>query len=205
MIFLRYESFRSYIRLYPVTAFLIGLNILVFVCDWLLLDKQLTVWGVFFQYPLDPYGLQEPWRYLTSIVLHGGWDHLLFNSFSLYVFAPPLERLLGRSKYTILYVLAGLGGNVLSALIYAGKVHASLGASGAIYGIFGAFLFLAAFRQHTLDANSRKTIFIILIIGVAYSLVMPGINIWAHIGGALTGLGMMALWVTRIEKRRGHR
>jgi len=196
MMFLRNETFRSYIRLYPITAFILAVNLIVFLVDTLALDKQLTIQGAFYQEPsVDPYGLSEPWRYITSIFLHGGWDHLLFNSFSLLVFAPPLERLIGHARYSVLYLIAGIAGNALTSVIHAGSEYASIGASGAIYGVFGAYLFLAAFRKHFLDETTRKTIYSILIFGLIYSIVVPKINIWAHIGGAIAGLAMMGLIV----------
>jgi len=205
MIFLRYESFRSYIRLYPVTTVILALNLIVFLSDRFLFDGQLTLRGLFYQIPVeDPYGLHEPWRYLTSIVLHGGWDHLLFNCFSTLVFAPPLERLIGHGRYLLFYVAAGISGNILSAIVHIGEFHASVGASGAIYGVFGAFLYMAMFQKHTLDEGSRKTVYSILAFGLIYSLLLPGIDIWAHVGGALGGFAMMRGMVMNAI-RRGRR
>jgi rhomboid protease GluP len=201
VIFLRTESFRSYIRLYPITAFILAVNLIVFISDTLIFNKQITIWGMFYQEPVaDPYGMSEPWRYITSIVLHSGWDHLLFNCFSTLVFAPPLERLLGHFRYLIFYLIAGVVGNALTAVVHAGSEYASLGASGAIYGIFGAFLFLAVFQKVALDEASRKTIYALLIIGLIYSLLMPNINIWAHVGGSIAGFAMMSVWVLGRKK-----
>ncbi|TFE26657.1 rhomboid family intramembrane serine protease [Cohnella luojiensis] len=196
MIFLRNENFRSYVRLYPITAMILAVNLIVFIFDALLLDKQLTERGMFYQEPeLDRYGLSEPWRYVTSMVLHAGWEHLLFNCFSILVFAPPLEKLLGRIRYLTLYLAAGLAGNVLSAVVHAGIEYGSVGASGAIYGVFGAFLFLAVFRKFSIDEATRKTIYMTLIFGLIYSVLSPNINIWAHIGGGIAGLAMMGIIV----------
>ncbi len=147
--------------------------------------------GAFVAYPGDPYGLQEPWRYATSIVLHFGWEHLLFNCFSILVFAPPLERLLGSFRYTVFYVLCGIVGNILSVLMYNMNSSApaliTVGASGAIYGVFGAYLNLALLHKTRLDDASRKTVYMILIFGLIYSVIVPNINIWAHAGGLIAG------------------
>ncbi|BBI34148.1 putative rhomboid protease YdcA [Cohnella abietis] len=188
--------------MYPVTTLILAINLIVFLAD-LLLDGRLTIEGVFYQHPdFSKYGLFEPWRYVTSIVLHAGWDHLLFNCFSILVFAPPLERLVGHFRYFILYLLAGIAGNALSAIVHAGSVYLSVGASGAIYGIFGAFLYLAVFRKADLDEGSRKTIYSMLIFGLIYSLILPNINIWAHVGGAIAGLAIMGIWVkTNLAKK----
>lgn len=203
MIFLRYESFRGYLRLYPVTSLLLTVNIVLFLIDTLFVDRAITDWGMFFQHPLfDRYGTMEPWRYVTSIALHGGWDHLLFNSFSIFVFAPPLERLLGHLRYFAFYVLAGTLGNVLSAFIHAGTVHGAVGASGAIYGIFGAYLYMALFHKRILDESSRKTVFIILAFGFIYSVITPRIDIWGHVGGGIAGFAMLGLYTEWIRSRR---
>jgi len=203
MIFQRTETFRGYVRLYPVTSLILALNVVVFLIDYVILDREWTFRGAFFQDPaFDRYGLTEPWRYVTSIALHGGWDHLLFNSFSILVFAPPLERLLGHLRYFVYYVLSGIGGNVLSAIVYADSGSISLGASGAIYGLFGAYLYIAVFRKFAMDEATRKTIYITLAFGLIYSLIVPRVNIWAHIGGALAGLALMALFVAVRGKRR---
>jgi rhomboid protease GluP len=202
VIFLRNESFRSYIRLYPITALILSANLIVFLSDTLIFNHQITIWGMFYQEPVtDPYGMSEPWRYMSSIVLHAGWDHLLFNCFSTLVFAPPLERLLGHFRYLIFYLIAGVVGNALTAVVHAGSEYASVGASGAIYGIFGAFLFIAVFQKAALDEATRKTIYSMMIIGLIYSLLMPNINIWAHIGGSTAGFAMMGLLVLGRKKR----
>jgi membrane associated rhomboid family serine protease len=197
MIFQRKETFRDYVRLYPVTTAILAINLIVFLIDYVFLDQRWTYEGMFYQEPVfDRYGFAEPWRYVTSIALHAGWEHLLFNCFSILVFAPPLERALGHFRYFSYYVMAGIGGNFLSAFVYAGSEHASVGASGAIYGLFGAYLYVALFRRSVLDEATLKTIYITLGFGLIYSLLMPRVNIWAHIGGAITGFALMALFIT---------
>lgn len=196
MIFLRYESFRSYLKLYPVTAALIALNIIYFIVivisgnpeEWL----HAIEYGAFVTNPrLDPYGMLEPWRYVTSIFMHSGIEHLLYNMFALLVFAPPLERLLNSVRYALFYLLCGIAGNGMSAwanvLEGVSDIHVGVGASGAIYGVYGAFLYISLFRKQRLDEGSRKTVYTILIFGVIYSFLVPRVDLWAHAGGALAG------------------
>jgi len=191
MIFLRYESFRSYLRLYPVTSALLAVLIGVHLADQLT-GRALSARGVFLLLPEEnPYGLIQPWRYVTSMLLHGDWMHLLYNCFSLLVFAPPLERLLGHVRYLVFFLLCGVLGNVLSMLMFqasADPYHAAVGASGGIYGVFGAYLYLAVFRKDRLDEGSRKTVYSILIFGLIYTFLSPRVDVWGHIGGALAGL-----------------
>lgn len=211
MIFLRYESFRSYLRLYPGTVALICLNLIYFVVIALNGDPanglHIYRYGAFItDVKLDPFGLDEPWRYITSMFMHAGIDHLLYNMFALLVFAPPLERLLKTSRYIPYYLLCGIGGNILAALmaiLLQEKGHLSVGASGAIYGIYGAYLFIALFRKSMLDDSSRKTVYMILIFGVIYSVIMPRIDLWGHVGGAVTGFMLYRLFdrITIWKKR----
>ncbi|MBM7565469.1 rhomboid family intramembrane serine protease [Paenibacillus sacheonensis] len=202
MIFLRYESFGSYLRMFPVTAAIIAINILVYAADHLFLDGQLMEHGFFYSSPHDNYfSLDEPWRYVTAVFLHLDLQHICYNMFSMLVFAPPLERLLGHVKYAAFYLLSGIAGNLLSVIV--DHSTAGAGASGAIYGVFGAYLFLALLKR-SLDVNSRKTVYSILVFGIIYTLVVPNIGIWAHFGGLLAGFVLMYLydWYL-IAKRNG--
>ncbi|WP_308638745.1 rhomboid family intramembrane serine protease [Paenibacillus silvisoli] len=205
MIFLRYESFRSYLRLYPVTAAIIAINLIVYILDHFVYDGALLDKGLFYSYKQENYfSLEEPWRYVTSQFLHLDLSHLFFNMFAILVFAPPLERMLGHVKYLVFYLLCGIVGNLFSAI--ADSATAGAGASGAIYGVYGAFLYLALMKR-SMDPDSRKTVYTILIFGILYSFFVPGIGIWAHIGGLFAGfvLGYAYDWyMIKKSKRRNH-
>lgn len=204
MIFLRYESFRSYLKLYPITSALLAINVVMFAILELtggsLNNLNLYRWGAFVRYPLgDPFGLEEPWRYVTSMFLHIGWEHMLFNCFSLLVFAPPLERLLGHVRYIIFYLLCGVAGNFLSLMTTKTSELAELsaGASGGIYGVFGAFLHIVLLQRHKLDVASRKTVVTILVIGLLMSIFIQQIDLMAHVGGGFAGFALYGLMQRR--------
>lgn len=195
MIFLRYESFQQYIRYYPVTSLLLLANLIMFLVVVFLpyeRGEALIRYGAIH----NLHGSPDFHTFVTSIFLHGSFDHLLFNSFALFVFAPPLERLLGKFRYALIYLFSGVAGNIASEFFYT-TVHSSpyisVGASGAVYGLFGAYLFLILFRKGTLDPQSKKTIQTILVIGVIYSLLMANINLYAHLGGLVGGLLLFGL------------
>lgn len=194
MIFIRRESFRQYLRLYPVTSLLLGLNIVMFIVLSFSGGSQnlfnLIQFGAIIKYPGQAV---EYWRYFTSIFLHIGFDHLLFNGIALFLFAPPLERMLGRLKYGALYIGSGLAGNVLS-VPFLSAVTVSAGASGAIYGVFGGLIYMSRHRRWMIDAQSRKMLYIILIIGVIHSLINPAINTLAHLGGFIGGYLLFSLF-----------
>lgn len=193
MLFLRYENWRQYVRLYPITVTILVINVILFALMEIYGSSKgtptLLRFGAMFGIPGHP--LQpEWWRYFSSVFLHIGGPHLLFNSFALFVFAPPLERMLGKMRYSLFYLACGAGGNVVSHWLHQ-DYYISAGASGAVYGIFAAYLFLALFRKELLDQQSKQTIMVILVIGLIYSIVMKGVNLYAHAGGFLSGFAIM--------------
>jgi len=197
MIFLRYESFSQYIRFYPVTFSILLIQIVMFAImafsGGTTNPETLIRFGAMYSFPgVAP----EYWRYFTAIFLHIGFPHLLFNSFALYVFAPPLERILGKWNYIVFYLGSGFAGNALAQWLHTGSYFAA-GASGAIYGIYGAFLYLGVFRRGLLDEASRKTINIILVLGIIYSLIIPQVSLTGHLGGLLGGFILFAIMFRR--------
>jgi len=198
MIFLRYESFKEYTRYYQVTSLLMLLNVLYFIfisfnggsTNLLTLIK----YGALFNHPDFT---NEYWRYFTSMFIHIGFAHLLFNCFALFLFSPPLEKMLGKIKFLILYIGSGLIGSLISMQLI-GDLAVSAGASGAIYGIFGALVFISLYRRHLIDDQSRKTLYIILVIGIIHSLISPAINYFAHFGGFIGGV----LWFWLLEQKK---
>lgn len=195
MIFLRYESFSQYVRLYRVTTIILAVNIVLFISKWIY--PEMMLWGALIHGPLFHL---ELWRYVTSIFLHGGFDHLLFNCFAIFVFAPPLEYLLGRGRYLLLYLGSGVIANLISMIVNNNTYTSSVGASGAIYGIYGAYLFLILFRRQALDPASRKTVQVIVIMGIVYSFLVPYINWAAHIGGLAGGMLIFSRIVSEMRR-----
>jgi rhomboid protease GluP len=205
MMFLRYESFKEYIRFYPVnTILLLSIVIIHFVY---------IIYSSIFGVPVDDlkrkYGgfvvvreldvSPEFWRYVTSVFLHADFGHLLFNAFAIFVFAPPLERALGKFRYVFLFVFSGICGNIFTG-IFLDRVF-SLGASGAVYGVFGAYLYYMVFRRRSMDESSRRTLQMLLIIGVLYSVIVPQINFYAHLGGCIGGFTLNLLYSKLLQGR----
>jgi rhomboid protease GluP len=201
--FIRRESFKEYITYYPITAALIAINVVMVILMEIYGSSQsiytLLRFGALYRY--EGFVNPEWWRYITPIFLHGGWAHLLFNSFGLLVFAPPLERMLGKWRYIACYFISGIAGNLVSAVLHQDD-FVSVGASGAIYGIYAAYIYLAIFRKDIMDYSSRKTIQTIVIIGVVYSILpYNNVDLWAHLGGFLGGFAFMALVVMSIKRK----
>lgn len=205
MIFVRYENWKSYIRYYPVTCLLILANAIMFLVltlnggstnPYTLVDFGGTV-------DVEPYKSQL-WRYVTAIFLHNGFSHFLFNSFALLVFTPPLERVLGWWRYTLLYLVGGILANFLSVANSSRSAWegatVSVGASGSIYAVYGAFLYIALMQRASMDEGSRKTLYGLLVMGLIMSFAVQNINWLAHIGGLVAGFFLYGL-IIRLFKR----
>ena len=127
------------------------------------------------------------YRLLTSAFLHEqglsgfGPLHIIFNMWALILVGPALERFLGRLRFLAVYLLSALGGSVLFYLL-APVNEFGLGASGAIFGLFGAYFVVA----RRLRVDSRSIIFLI-VLNLGISFAVPGIAWQAHVGGLLTG------------------
>ena len=161
------------------TKVLIGLNVICFVAQ--LASGMFTV-----DYAMHGILVArgEYHRMITSAFLHDP-DFLLhigFNMYALLAFGSQVERLLGAARYVVLYLVAALGGSV-ATLFFVNAWIPSIGASGAVFGLFGAYFVLA----RTLRADTSQ---ILLLIGINLAIGFAAggyINNWAHIGGLVVG------------------
>ncbi len=169
----------------PVVSYgLIAVNVAVF----LLLNVRPELRGQFALWSPAVAG-GDYYRLVSSAFMHYGLMHLAFNMWALYVLGPPLEEHLGRGRFAALYGLSALGGSVLVYLL-SPLTAATAGASGAIYGLFGA-TFVAARRLH-LDVKWLVTL---IAINLAMTFSIPGISWQGHIGGLVTGSLVAAAFV----------
>lgn len=128
-------------------------------------------------------------RLLTSAFMHYTIVHILFNMYALYVLGPPLERHLGRVRFTALYLLSALGGSVV-VYLFSPVNAATAGASGAIFGLFGATLVAA--RRMRLDVRS---LVVLIGINLVITFTVPGISWQGHVGGLITGALVAAAYL----------
>ncbi|TWD50427.1 rhomboid family intramembrane serine protease [Arthrobacter sp. FX8] len=135
------------------------------------------------------YGAFEPWRMLTSAFLHSPDSllHILLNMYTLWIFGQALEPVLGRVRFLALYLISAVGGSVgyllLNPVLVPGQGLVGLvGASGAIFGLFGAMLLV----QRQRGGDTRQLWVLIAINGVIGFLI-PHIAWQAHLGGLITG------------------
>lgn len=186
--FIRNENFKQYIHAYPVVSILITINLVAYIMTLLPgLGDDIFYLGM----SVNGFILEgEWWRIITSMFLHGGFMHVLFNMFSLFLFGPELEKIAGKTRFLTIYLLSGIGGGLATLLTqYLG--YASVGASGAIFGIFGAFAAILYRYRHSMP-QLRQVILPIIVISVILTFLQPNVNETGHIGGLVTGfiLGM---------------
>ena len=122
----------------------------------------------------------EYWRLFTVALLHAGWMHLLFNMLALWSIGTPIEQIFGRGRFIIIFVGSLLTASIGSA--YFGPAAVAVGASGAIFGLFGALLAVGR-RAGVNYQNITGTVIVNLLI----TFVVPGIDWRAHVGGLIGG------------------
>lgn len=190
-----------------VTYTIIGLCVLAFV-------GQLASPEITNRFAFAPFiGWAEPWRFVTAAFLHSPdlYVHILFNMFALWSLGQYLEPILGRTRFAALYLVSGIGGQVAVTLLagsptvaglVAGRDQAWLtpvvGASGAIFGLFGALLVL---NRHL--GRSSSAMYATIAINAVIGFIYPNISWQAHLGGFVTGLASAVVIV--LFRRQGLR
>ena len=149
-------------------------------------------------------GAGEWWRAITYAFLHAGFLHILFNMYFLYIFGPRLEQQVKAGAFTGIFLASAAGGSLASFLFGPPNIP-SIGASGALFGLFGAWLY-AAYRQR--GSAAGKAMFNqlggILLLNMALPLFIPDIDWRGHVGGLVTGVVIALLW-ERIARGRNAR
>lgn len=147
-----------------------------------------------------PYVLegQEYYRIVTSMFLHFGFEHLMNNMLLLAVIGWNLELEIGKVKFLIIYLLSGICGNALSAYaeICTGDYAISAGASGAVFGIIGALLYVAIRNKGRIGEISGKGILFMIALSMYFGFTSEGVDNLAHIGGVVSGflLAVLLYW-----------
>ena len=183
-----------------ITVGLIIINVIIFFLghiDITILDKMFL-----------PYGLdREYYRLITAAFAHYDVFHLLFNMYALYIVGPQIESFFGKFKYLIIYFFSALTASLLSLSFM--NEGGSLGASGAIFGLFGSLLIFGYHYRIYLGTTLKSQIIPLIIFNLILGFLEPGIDNAAHIGGLVGGILMsMALGVkyksNKTEKINGY-
>jgi len=185
------RSLRSSSGVPVVTYTLIGLNLAFFLIDFVT-GGALYPW---FAYRSD-FTETQPWRMLTAAFMHASILHVLFNMFSLFIFGPAIEATVGRVRFIVLYLLAAFGGSVAVAVL--APSQAVVGASGAIFGLLGAFFII----QRRLGGNNTQLL-VLIGLNVLFGFIVPNVSWQAHLGGLVVGAAVAAIYHS--TRRRNQR
>ena len=142
----------------------------------------------------------EIWRLVTHMFLHIGIFHLFFNMYSLYYVGTRVEDFYGKWKYLLIYFISGISGGLLSIAMHDENVI-SVGASGAIFGLFGALLCFGYNYRGYIGSMIKSQILPIVIYNLLLGFFIPGVDMWGHIGGLLGGIIVSNL-VGTIENKK---
>jgi membrane associated rhomboid family serine protease len=178
-------------RITPMVKLLVGLNVVIYLLTSQHLDNNILRFG---QLPVRVAHGQY-YRLLTSAFLHVSFVHILFNMVALLIVGSPVEAALGRVRFLTLYVLAALGGSVASYL-FSNPLAVGVGASGAIFGLFGAFFIIARSRR-----SDTSGILVLIGINLVFSFTDRLIDWRAHVGGLIVGVIVAAIF-TLADRRR---
>lgn len=180
---------------YPVTAALLSIMVVYFIIISLNGGtnnvQTLIRFGALFP-SLIKDGHQY-YRLFTAIFIHIGIMHLFFNGYALYLFGTQLEGLMGHGKFLGFFLLTGLGGNLATYFFTYNTVSA--GASGSLFGLFGAFLYLIQRHREMISPSGRKSILVLLGMNLVLTLLVPSISVTAHFGGFIIGYLLSYLFI----------
>jgi rhomboid protease GluP len=171
-----------------ITYVLIGINIIV----WSLLTLYSKTAGLSYNQLIIDFGAKENlrilsgeyWRFLTPIFLHANLFHLLINCYSLNAVGVLVEKIFGRYRFGIVYLCAGIMGNILSFIF---SFNPGVGASGSIFGLLGALLYFGLIKPALFKSHFGYNIILTILLNLGYGFTITGIDNSAHIGGLIGG------------------
>ena len=188
-----------------ITIGLIAANVFVFLI--------LQLWGKVGTYDymnfmrrggVYPSDVQEGqyWRLLTSTFMHFDFEHIMNNMLILACAGVILEKALGHIRYLVLYLLAGVGGSTLSCMqmIYRKEEALAAGASGAIFGIIGALLWIVIRHKGRYETLTGGGLVFMIVLSIYSGVKNGGVDNWGHIGGLLMGF-LLAIILYRKERK----
>ncbi len=182
------EGFLYVNRKKPVVTYaLIGINVAMYLAELVLQTffmshgQMLLVLGAK-ENTLITVG--QYWRLLTAAFLHSGLSHIACNMFALFIWGRNAEALLGRARYLAVYLVSGAFGTLLSYLC---SPAVAVGASGAIFGLFGALLYFRLRHRRMFDQVFGIQVLIIIGMNLAMGFMGQGVDNFGHIGGLLGG------------------
>lgn len=193
------------IRKEPVTVVLILINVLVFIAVELTGTSQ-NAWHVLdYGAAYTPYIVQngEVYRLFTSMFLHFGIEHLVNNMLVLFVLGSRLEQVIGKLRFLFIYLAGGIAGNIFSLILELRNqdFSVSAGASGAVFAVMGAMIYVVIRNKGWLGDLSMRQILVMAAFSLYFGFTSSGVDNAAHIGGMIAGF-VLAVLIWHPRKKR---
>lgn len=193
------------IRKEPVTVALILINVLVFIAVELTGTSQ-NAWHVLdYGAAYTPYIVQngEVYRLFTSMFLHFGIEHLVNNMLVLFVLGSRLEQVIGKIRFLFIYLAGGIAGNIFSLILELRNqdFSVSAGASGAVFAVMGAMIYVVIRNKGWLGDLSMRQILVMAAFSLYFGFTSSGVDNAAHIGGMIAGF-VLAVLIWHPRKKR---
>lgn len=183
-------SFKNIVKESPVTITLISINIIVFIITAIMSGSIMDIntmvlveCGAKVNYLINQ---GQIWRLITCAFLHGGLIHIALNMYSLFIVGTVVEKIYGWKKYLGIYFFSSITSSLLGYLL--GPEMISIGASGAIFGVLGAFLWFAIKEKENLQKGVLGNIVAVIVLNLFIGLTSSNIDNLGHIGGFIGGL-----------------
>ena len=198
-------SFWEELKKEPATAILLFLNILMFFISEVMGGSQDISVMVEAGAAYSPYIVErkEYYRLVTCMFLHFGIEHLVNNMLVLFVLGGRLERTIGKFRFVLVYLVGGIAGNLLSFVMEMKTeiFHVSAGASGAVFAVTGALIYVVIRHKGHIEDLSMKQILIMAAFSLYFGFTSYGVDNAAHIGGLLAGF-LLTLLLYHPRKRK---
>ncbi len=184
-------------RMPPAIQFLVAANVAVFALSWLVGDQFYQLFGLVPKHVLLD---RWVWQPVTYLFIHGGFFHLLFNLFALWMFGMPVESQWGGREFMKYYLICGLGAAAATLLLTPASTAPVIGASGPVYGLLVAFAMLypdAVIYLYFLipvRAAHMAILFGLIEFFAGATAATPGVARFAHLGGMVTGYLYIRWW-----------
>ena len=188
-----------------VTLFMVAANFLVFLAFTILGDTEDAMFMAAHGAAVTPLIVEgkEYYRLFTSMFLHFGAEHLIYNMLMLIFLGDTLEKMAGKIPYLLIYLIGGIAGNLLSVITELRDMDffVSAGASGAIFAVLGALCFAVILNKGRLQDYSGRRLLLMAVLSVIQGMTAEGINNWAHIGGLAAGFILAVPFVRKLRMR----
>ncbi len=188
----------------PVTTALVAINVAVFIIS-IVMDREVAATGFRGRFTFD-WGLYPPlvgdgewWRLVTGGFLHAGALHLGMNMFVLYTIGSSLEPAIGKLRFLTAYAVSLIGGALGVVLLFERGQGLTVGASGAIFGLFGVLVVYQLARGQNPFQSGLGTI---IILNLVFTFALPGISVGGHVGGLVSGAIVGAVLFAGSDPRR---